>query len=74
VFRVAKDLAGFFEEETAGFCQANGASIPVNELDPDFPLEVLNLMGERRLRDVQAISRPAEVQLFGDGDEIPKVA
>src|SRR5262249_37148280 len=40
----------------------------------EFLLEVLNLAAERRLRDVQARGRSAEVQFFGRGHEITQVS
>src|SRR5690606_10209940 len=33
-----------------------------------------NLLAERRLGDVEALGRPAEVQLLGDRDEVPEVS
>ena len=37
------------------------------ELDPHAGLELLNPLGERRLRDVQARRRPGEMTLLGEG-------
>ena len=36
--------------------------------------ELANLLRERRLREVEAHGRAAEVQLFGDRDKVPEVA
>jgi hypothetical protein len=42
----------------------------VEELDAELPLELADLLAERRLRDLEALRRAAEVQLLGDGDEV----
>ena len=45
----------------------------VEELDAELLLELADLLAYCRLRDVQALRRAAEVQLLGDGDEVPQV-
>ena len=37
---------------------------------PDTRLQALDLLRQRRLRDVQPLRRPPEVQLLGKDDEI----
>ena len=46
----------------------------MEEADAEILLEPADLLAERRLRDVKALCGATEVQLFGDGDEVPKVA
>jgi len=40
----------------------------------DLALEVADLTGKRRLCDMEPRRRSAEVELFGDGDEVPEMA
>jgi hypothetical protein len=46
---------------------------PAGVSDVEFPLQLPNLLGERRLRDVQSLSGPAEVQFLRDRAEVPEV-
>ena len=45
----------------------------LEELDADGALELQDLLREARLGDVEAIGCPPEVELFGDGDEVPEL-
>jgi len=42
----------------------------VEELDPEFALELPDLLAERRLRDLEALGGAAEMELLRDGDEV----
>jgi hypothetical protein len=44
----------------------------VEELDAELPFELADLLAERRLCDLEALRRPPEVKLVGDGDEVPQ--
>jgi hypothetical protein len=46
---------------------------PVSSLHAQVRVELLDLRGERRLRDMQALGSPAEVTFLGHHDEIPDV-
>ena len=49
-----------------------GASF--QQLDPEFPLEALQLLAEGGLDDVLTLGRPTEMQLLGQGHEILHLA
>jgi hypothetical protein len=50
------------------------ARAALEQLDAELALECPDSLAERRLRHVQALGRPAEVQLLGDGDEVRQMA
>ena len=47
---------------------------PVEQAAAEVLLEATDLLAEWRLRDVQALRRPTEVQLFRDRHEVLQVA
>jgi hypothetical protein len=47
--------------------------VPCEQIDSESFLELANLTAERRLGNVQALGRFAEVQVFRHRDEIPDV-
>jgi hypothetical protein len=47
---------------------------PVEQLDADVLLELPDLLAQRGLTDVQALSGLSEVQGVGDGDRVPEVS
>ena len=49
--------------------QLDVAAVAAEELDAELALEAADLLGERRLRHLQARGGAAEVQLLGDGHE-----
>ena len=61
-------------QHPAGRGELDPAAVAQQQLGADLGLERLDLLTQRRLRDVQALRRAAEVQLFGDGDEVSEVA
>jgi len=44
------------------------------ELDADLALQLTDLLTERRLSGFEPLRGPAEIQLLGDGDEVPEMA
>jgi hypothetical protein len=62
---------GFVEEEGSGFCETDRhAAGTGEERYTEFVLKLANLHAERRLRDVQALGRAAEVEFLGHSDEV----
>jgi hypothetical protein len=62
--------SGLDQQPFAGGGEPHRAPAAVEQLDAEPALEPLHLLAHRRLHDVQAVGRPAEVQLLGDGDEV----
>ena len=62
------------EQRSARCGQLNVAAVTLEQLRPERLLELLNLVAERRLRDVEARSGAAEVELFCDGQEVAQQA
>ena len=58
----------------AGGGQFDAPRRPDEQCDAEFVLELADLLGQRRLGDVQTLSRAAEVQFLGDRAEVPQVA
>ncbi len=58
----------------AGGGQADRPAAAVDQLDPDYRLELANLLAQRGLRDVQALGRAAEIQLFGHRGEVAQMS
>jgi hypothetical protein len=54
--------------------QFHPAAVPVEQCDADLAFEPLYLLAQRRLRDVQPLGRPPEMELFGDRHERPQMA
>ena len=54
--------------------ELHAASNALEQRRADLALEIADLTGERRLRDVEPRGSPSEVKLFGDGDQVPEVA
>ena len=46
----------------------------MKQADPELALQLADLLGQRRLRDVQPLGGPAEVKFLGDGAEVAQVA
>jgi hypothetical protein len=72
--RLGERQACFREEGEAGGGELHAARDAREERRADVALEVADLPAQRRLGDVQARRRAAEVQLLGDGDEVAQVA
>jgi hypothetical protein len=50
------------------------ALAPVEKPDPQFFLQLTNLIAERGLRNVHSLGGPSKVEFFGDGDKVTKVS
>lgn len=68
-----KDAAGFVEQGDARFRQA-GFAAALKELAAEAGFEFLDLLGERRLGDADALGGASEVELFGYGEEVAELA
>ena len=58
------------QEHFTGLGQADMAAGAVQQLHAELAFQRLDRLRQRRLRHVQPLRRPAEVQLFGDGEEV----
>jgi hypothetical protein len=72
-FEFAKDGASAREKGFAEIGEADGASETIEEACAKFVLELANLLGERRLRDVGLFGAAAETAGFDDGTEITEL-
>ena len=61
------------QRRTAGG-QGDRAAVAVEQADLQVAFERLDLLGQRRTRDVQPFGRATEVQLLGDGHEVAQLA
>ena len=71
--REAQHLAGVGQGGLAGLRQPQPTRSSIEERDPEFLLQVFDLAGDRRLRNIQTRGRSADVQFLGRHDEIPEV-
>ena len=62
------------EHHLAGGCELDAARGPVQQRLAELGLEAADLLGEGRLRDVQALGGAAEVPFLGDGDEVAQLS
>ena len=69
-----EDGAGLVEQHLTRTGQGDAAAVAFEQGDAEAPFELLNRPGQRRLSHAEALGRPAEVQLLGDGDEVPELA
>ena len=69
-----EDLAAALEQHLAGGRELDAARRAVAAGAPELGLEAADLLGERRLRDVQPLRGAAEVPLLGDGDEVAQLS
>jgi len=60
------------QRRTAGG-EGDGPAVAVEEADLQVAFERLDLLGQRRAGDAEPCGGAAEVQLFGDGDEVPQL-
>ena len=61
------------QEGRAGLGECDTAGRPVEQGDTQLALEPPHLLAHRGLDDVQPFGRAAEVQLLGDGQEVPQL-
>ncbi|MNN84544.1 hypothetical protein D3C81_2017180 [compost metagenome] len=69
-----KYLTGFLEEQPTGLTQLDPTIGTFEQARAQFLFKGLDLLAQRWLRDAQLLSRPPEVQLFGNGNEVTQVA
>lgn len=69
-----QDGTSSLQESNPGCGDLDSARGPPQQGDADLRLELLDLLGERRLGDVQPLGGPTEVTLLGDGHEVAQVA
>jgi hypothetical protein len=62
------------QEDLPGLGQLDPAPVALEQRDPQLVLELGDLPAESGLGDVEALGRPPEVELLGDGDEVAQVA
>src|SRR6266849_1961578 len=67
-------LAGTVEKVGPNGGELDTAARALEQRDPKLSLELHDPLAQRRLRHVETIRRPREVELLGHGDEVPKVA
>jgi len=70
---LGQQLAGMRVEEAAGLGELERPAAALEQQHPQVILQLLDLPGQRRLGDVQALGRAREVQLLGDGNEVTQV-
>src|SRR4051794_822243 len=61
------------QHRATGVRQRNAALRPVEQAHAEFVLQLANLLGDGRLRYVEALGRTAEMEFLGDGYEVPQV-
>jgi hypothetical protein len=66
--------SGLSEHHLAGAGERYSATVPFEELDAKSLLQLADGTGEGRLCDPESIGGAAEMQFFGDGDEVPELA
>jgi len=71
---LAQDRADPIEERDAGDGQLDAMRRAPQQRAAEQPLKRADLTAERRLGNVEALGRPPEVELLGDGDEGTQVA
>jgi hypothetical protein len=68
---MGKHAARLFQEYLARPGKQYSSFSPVEERHPEILLQASDLLTQRRLRNLEALSGAAEVQLFGSNDEVP---
>jgi len=67
---LGEETFGLGEQGGAGFGQERPPTVPVEELDLKLALQQGDGFTERGWMDADALGRAAEVELFGQDDEI----
>ena len=68
-----EDVFRLAQEGAAGVGQRHMMTAAIEQCDANFPLEVADLLAERRLRGVESAGGTREVQLFGHRHEVPQM-
>jgi hypothetical protein len=72
--RFGEGASGTGQKGVAGVRQLHLTAAAVEQAGSELLLELPDRHAQRRLRDIQPLRRPAEVQLLRHGDEVPQVA
>lgn len=67
---VLEGAAGVGEVGRSGVGEPYGAARAVEQLDPDGPLQLFDLLGQGGLGDAQLFGGAGEAAVFGDGEQI----
>jgi hypothetical protein len=70
---VGKNLPRVDQESGTGRAQMHVVGRALQEDHPELPFQALQPLTQRGLDDVLAGSRPPEVQLLGEGDEVAQL-
>src|SRR5262245_51129631 len=70
---LTKHLMRFSNDTFPRFSKPDLALRSLKKLNPEFFLELTDLLAQRRLTDVEADCGSAEVQLLRDGDEVSQM-
>jgi len=62
-----------WQQSRTGGGQGDGTAVTVEQADLQVALERLDLLGQRRTRNVQPLGRATEIQLLGDGHEVAQL-
>jgi hypothetical protein len=68
-----KDSPRILQKQLAGCTQLHAARQPIEKLEPDFVLQVLDLPGKRRLSHAQSARCTPVMLLLADHHEISQV-
>jgi hypothetical protein len=71
---ILEDSPGIDQKRFACRRQRDSFAPSVEQLYPKFAFQIVDLLTERRLRNVQPIRGVREVQLLGGSDEVFKMA
>src|SRR5207253_1054367 len=71
---LGEDPARAGHDRLAGLRQGDRAAGAGEQLEPQLGLEPADLLGERRLRDMEVLRRPCEVQAIRYGDTVAQLA
>ena len=71
---LGEDVAGTLGDRLARLGHRHGSACALEQLRAELPLETTDLVGERRLSDVQLLGRPGEVTVTCDRLGISQLA
>ncbi len=73
VVGVLENAPRLLQEGATGLREGDEMPRSVEEIDTELPLQILNLVRQRRLRDVELFCGTAEVKLVGDRNEVTQM-
>jgi hypothetical protein len=74
IFQLMKDGPGMFLKNQTAWSKQNSLPAALKQGHAKSRFQIPHLLRDTRLRDSQAVSRPAEVPRFGDREKIAEVA